>query len=599
MTVNKSGKKLKVQNLLLKFKLNKRLEHLSKHSTKYAMVGLVAVVCLTVCVEPQDKSTTAVKQKNTETSSAPQAPQPTPPVKPKYTDKSNPNQPKGEWPISWDEFIRRVANSKLLPQVQSFGVILVAIIYLLEKPKRQKQEELQAWQLIDGATGAETSGARFQAIQELYKMGVSLKGLDADGADLIGINLQGANLERASFKNALLQGANLEGANLKNAQLQKAKLQGANLKGADFEGANLEGAELNVLEHTTYNKQSNEPKSEKLRTDLESAFLRGAHLQGAFLMGANLKGAKFYNADLSGADFYGATLDKAEFENACLNGTRFGDTTLTLEQVNSAKDWKDALYDKSFCDKNPTMNLSPDELGELIKENDVDKNRKIVSHEMLHNIAALLKEMETNNSVCLQDNLIVKDLKTALESLIENEKEHEERSATREAQWKRLGIKFHKSLDNKEKNDKKHKQVMSEMENLQSADESHEKPYRLARQWLDDKREIILNSKGVSDYLDTHSATTLTGEGLDSNEQLKIDINKCLVKIGNSLDKFDPDHETTDLTDLKVPSQILAEALKLIVEKVIPEEKQHSNNLSHDTYDHIECYFVGLINKLH
>ncbi|WP_293336423.1 pentapeptide repeat-containing protein [Microcoleus sp. CAWBG58] len=566
MTTTKSGKKLKVQNLLLKLKLklNKPLEHLSRHSTKYGVLLTLVVVLLAVFVlEP------------------PQDPEPTPQIK-----QNN-------------SVIKTISNSKLLGQFQNFGVILVAIIYLLEKPKRQKEEELKAWQLIDGAIGAETSGARFQAIQELHKMGASLKGLDADGADLRGINLQRANLEGASFKNALLQGANLEGANLKNAQLQKAQLQGANLKGVDFEGANLEGAELEELGHTIYDNQSNESKYEEQRTDLEDAFLRNTDLRGAFLIRANLKNAKFYNADLSAVHFNGADLEGAIFKDATLNGTRFGNTKLTLEQVNSAKDWKDALYDKSFCDENPTMDLSPDELGELIKENDVDKNRKIVSHEMLHNIAALLKEMETNNSVCLQDNLIVKDFKTALENLIENEKEHKERSAIRKAQLKRLGIKLKKAWDDKENNDKKNQQVLSEMENLQRADESHEESYRLARQWLESNREIILNSKGVRDYVDTQSETKLDSGVIDLNEQLKIDIDKCLIKICNSLEKFDADHETTDLTDLKIPSDILAEALKLIVEKVIPEEKQHSNNLSDDTYDHIKYYFVELINKLH
>jgi uncharacterized protein YjbI with pentapeptide repeats len=570
MTPTESGKKLKVQDLLSKLANKKSIKNLLCNRITWAVLLTFVVVPLAVLLlEPQD-------------------PEPTPPVKPNNTASVKLN----------NSVIKTISNSKLLGQVQNFGVILAAIIYILETPKRKKQAELKAWQLIDGATGAETSGARFQAIQELYKMGVSLKGLDADGADLIGINLQGANLERASFKNALLQGANLEGANLKNSQLQKAKLQGANLKGADFEGANLEGAELDVLRHTIYDNQSNEPKYEERSTDLEGAFLRGANLRGAFLIRANLKNAKFYNADLSGADFFGADLGGAVFEDAQLNGTKFGNTNLTPEQVESAKDWKDALYDKSFCDKNSTMNLSPDELGELIKENDVDKNRKIVSHEMLHNIAALLKEMEINNSVCLQDNLIVKDLKTALESLIENEKEHEERSAIRVAQWKRFGVEFYKLLDEKEKHDKKNKQVLSEIKDMEAGDSS-EKLYRLAKQWLESNHEIILNSKGVSDYLDMHSATTLTGERLNSNE-LKIDIDKCLIKIINSLEKFDSRHKTTDLTDLKVPSQILAEILKVIVEKVIPEEKNHSNNILDDyTYEQIEHCFLRLIDKLH
>lgn len=603
MTVNEFSKKLKDKVLsYLSYLQNKTPEHLSKHSTKYAIVGLVAVVCLTVFVEPQDKSIPPVEPNNTKTSSALKDPQPTPPVKPNDTNKSDSKQLKGEWPLSWNEFIRRMANSKLLPQVQSFGVILVAIIYLLEKPKRQKQAELQAWQLIDGATGAETSGARFQAIQELYEMGVSLKGLDANGADLIGINLQGANLERASFKNALLQGANLEGANLKNAQLQKAKLQGANLKGANFEGANLEGAELDMLEYTTYNAQNNQPKPDNRSTDLEGAFLRGANLQGAFLIGANLKDAKFYNADLSGADFFRAKLEGSIFKDARLNGTKFGKTNLTLEQVESVKynkddryDWKDAKYDQSFCDKYPLMNLSPDEIGKSTKENDVEK-RKIVSHEMLHNIAALLKVMESNNSVSLQDNLIVKDLKTALESLIENEKYHEEFCAIQVAIAKRLKTDFTKVVDRREKIHKLIEETKGKVENVDSRMNDYEKRFHFASQWLESNRETILNSQEVGNYLERYSATMLTGEVLDSQEKLKADIDKCLKKVCASLDTAKkPDYQ---MTDLKISSPILAEALRVILDQVIPEVMKQSNNLPEDLDANIKYFFNKLIDKL-
>lgn len=576
MTLIESGKKLKVQ-ILSKFKLNKCLEHHSRHSTKYGVVLTIVVVLLAIfLLEPL------------------QDPEPTPLVKLNNTDSVEPN----------NSVIKTISNSKILGQVESFGVILVAIIYLLEKPKRQKQAELQAWQLIDGATGAETSGARFQAIQELYKMGVSLKGLDADGADLIGINLQGANLERASFKNALLQGANLEGANLKNAQLQKAKLQGANLKGANLEGANLEGAELDVLEHTIYDDQSNKPEFKKFPTNLESAFLRGAHLQGAFLIGANLKDAKFYNTVLSGADFYGAIIEGSRFDGARLNGTKFGNTKLILEQVESVKyekddpyDWKDAKYDKSFCDKYPEMNLCLDELGESRKENDVDiDKRKIVSHEMLHNIAALLKVMESNNSVCLQDNLIVKDLKTALESLIENEKYHEEFCAIQVAIGKRLKTDLAKVVDQREKIHKEIEEKKGKVENADSRMNDYEKRFHLASQWLESNREIILNSKEVGNYLERYSPTTLTGEVLDSKEQLKADIDKCLKKVCASLDTAkNPDYQ---MTDLKVSSPILAEALKVILEKVIPEVMKQSNNLPEDLDANIKYFFKELIDKL-
>ncbi len=64
-----------------------------------------------------------------------------------------------------------VSKSKALGQVQTFAVIFAAAIFILESAQRRKQTIRQAWQLIDGAQGSETSGARKQAIEELCEEG--------------------------------------------------------------------------------------------------------------------------------------------------------------------------------------------------------------------------------------------------------------------------------------------------------------------------------------------------------------------------------------------------------------------------------------------
>jgi hypothetical protein len=127
------------------------------------------------------------------------------------------NEEKCKYQLNIASLICLTSDLKLLSQLQNLAVIYAAILFIWGTFDRKKQLERQAWQLIDGAQGSETSGARRQAIEELYQEGSDITGLDADGADLRGINLSGANLEGASFKNAILEEANFQRANLERA----------------------------------------------------------------------------------------------------------------------------------------------------------------------------------------------------------------------------------------------------------------------------------------------------------------------------------------------------------------------------------------------
>jgi uncharacterized protein YjbI with pentapeptide repeats len=195
-----------------------------------------------------------------------------------------------------------IAESKLLGQVQNIAVLTAAILFVFEVFDRKKQVERQAWQMIDGAQGSETSGARKQAILDLCEAMSDITGLDADGADLREIELKDQKLTGASFKKAILIGANFEYSTLDGVNFNGANLIGANLKGASLKGAQLKNAKLD-----------------------------DANLKGAQLCGANLEGARLYGAKLglgttkkhSGAeentDFSGAILNKTKFDDrGCL-----------------------------------------------------------------------------------------------------------------------------------------------------------------------------------------------------------------------------------------------------------------------------------------
>ena len=147
------------------------------------------------------------------------------------------------------------------------------------------------------------------------------------GAKLGGANLIGANLIDVPLPVTNLSGAFLNGANLKNASLSLSSLNGASLTTAKLNSADFRLAELRLAD------------------------LCLADLIGADLSGADLSGADFRRANLSGADFSNANLSciSIKDERHCTNFT--GAENLTPEQVKSAKNWQQAIYDEEFRKK--------------------------------------------------------------------------------------------------------------------------------------------------------------------------------------------------------------------------------------------------------
>jgi uncharacterized protein YjbI with pentapeptide repeats len=173
-------------------------------------------------------------------------------------------------------------------------------------------------------------------------IGADLRYADLSGAILVGADLRYADLANANLSGADLRYADLSGANLSGANLANANLANANLSGADLSGANLRRANL-------------------ANANLSGAILGFADLSGADLRRADLIGANLAIADLSGADLSGANLRRAILVDADLIGANLANANLSgiknfsREQLQLAKNWEAALYDKKRLDDPEVM----------------------------------------------------------------------------------------------------------------------------------------------------------------------------------------------------------------------------------------------------
>lgn len=288
-----------------------------------------------------------------------------------------------------------------LDNVQNFGLLLAAILYILEGRDRKQRSHNEAWQIIDAAHGVETSYARINALQTLNKDGISLRRIDLPNVDLQGIDLYQADLQDANLENADLRGANLKEANLKGANLKGARLtQGLQLidringldalgpeersgilKAANLTRANLIDADLTaadcsntLLDYACFKgtkincKTKIDPKwktvwqilnaqhegSYQSGMVLQQANLSRAYLQGAFLKGANLQSANLEEADLTGANLQQAKLIGASLKRANLHKAKLERANLTganLEKANTnTADFKKANLTSAIFD---------------------------------------------------------------------------------------------------------------------------------------------------------------------------------------------------------------------------------------------------------
>ncbi len=179
--------------------------------------------------------------------------------------------------------------------------------------------------------------------------------------DLSKVNLTKVDLRGGYFRGAILDGIDLREANLEKADLREIYLGKANLSKANLNGARLNNVNCNVdlsvksvnfsqalliKAHLTEAKLTGANLSE---TDLNEADLRYAYLYEANFTNARLVCADLRNADLSNANLNGANLDGAKLNNTNIHKTNFTNTKgLTANQIKTAQDWKDAIYDENF-----------------------------------------------------------------------------------------------------------------------------------------------------------------------------------------------------------------------------------------------------------
>ena len=115
-------------------------------------------------------------------------------------------------------------------------------------------------------------------IEEIYKSGESLSGVNLKFADLKNINLvnadlSNADLTKADLSGASLYGVNLEGANLFKANFEDANLKAANLKNCELLGADFTNCKLNNIDWDEDYKIKNERDAEIANTEHLSQFL--------------------------------------------------------------------------------------------------------------------------------------------------------------------------------------------------------------------------------------------------------------------------------------------------------------------------------------
>ncbi len=144
--------------------------------------------------------------------------------------------------------------------VESFSIVAVGILYILERGQRKRREHFEMFNLIRATTeaGVVRNLERIEAIETLCRDGLWLDGQDFHAIDLEQLNASYARLRGVNFSQTILRESDfrhsdLVGTNFTNADLTGANLRDADLTGADLTGANLMDADLTDADLTGAN----------------------------------------------------------------------------------------------------------------------------------------------------------------------------------------------------------------------------------------------------------------------------------------------------------------------------------------------------------
>lgn len=252
------------------------------------------------------------------------------------------------------EFIRQSLRQRRIGTLKTASLLTIPlfIAFVGIIPVWRKTNEQKAWDTIKSANESEDVAPRevVELLSEGYQKRKSLPWIpdylanilfgscaNFRGINLVGesnsINLRGINLNSANLSFANLISADLKGADLRNADLSSADFRDANLSSADLSGANFSNADLSRVTLSATNLYN---------TKLSDARLYYADLGNADFRYADLRNANLRSADIKNANFGSANLEKTDFRYA---------KNLTPEQVKSAKNWQQAIYDEEFRKK--------------------------------------------------------------------------------------------------------------------------------------------------------------------------------------------------------------------------------------------------------
>jgi uncharacterized protein YjbI with pentapeptide repeats len=206
-----------------------------------------------------------------------------------------------------------------------------------------QQRKFTAWEMIHSVVEKDTSAGLAIALTTLADSCEQLSGLKfKPGKYLPGITLKGNGIPPLGLNflsNDNCSEVDLRGIELTQANLQKAKFYHVNMVGSNLQESDLSGTEFKNADLKMVNFQ---------RANLRNVSLENIDLSGANLSGANLQAATLKNAKLCSKN------EQGNLVCADLRGAK----NLTVEQIQAAQGWENAIFDEDFGEKLNNINAS-------------------------------------------------------------------------------------------------------------------------------------------------------------------------------------------------------------------------------------------------
>ncbi|ARC94423.1 hypothetical protein B6A42_23070 [Vibrio coralliilyticus] len=185
-------------------------------------------------------------------------------------------------------FLENHPWTRVLDALSKFGIIVAAIIWIVEIPdRREKNKEIKrqnvyrAWEVVALSELSPQSPARKMALEELLKYDMMPERTDIrvtplDNASFNTISFKGSYLNNITFYNSKLKSSNfsytyLDEVDFRDADLLGANFYGATLNDVSFVGAkNIESVDFSnsILSKVAGLRKSNQLPSEDVVSDI-------------------------------------------------------------------------------------------------------------------------------------------------------------------------------------------------------------------------------------------------------------------------------------------------------------------------------------------